>query len=66
MEFMLSVVSPTLLPALEKSLQVAFVTGFATSWKLNATSKPHVTASMPSLPRLGRARRLSSKVRAPE
>ena len=62
MDFMLSVVSPIVLPALEKSLQVAFVTGFATSWKLSAAANPHAKAPSLTLPHRGRCRRLFSKV----
>lgn len=59
MEAMLSVVAPTLFPALEKSLQVAFVTGYAAS--LQSTSNQTSTRS-PTLPSRDRPRRLSSKV----
>ena len=63
MEAMLSVVAPSLFPALERSLQVAFVTGYALSWRLNTHSKAQNKTSLPLLPSRGRPRRHSSKVR---
>ena len=60
MDFLLALVSPALFPVLERVLEVAFLTGFAHSWKLQATQKGQPNKALPSLARRKRpARRLT-------
>lgn len=51
MDFLLAFVSPTLFPALERALEVAFLTGFVQSWKLQATQNGGTARGLPSLRR---------------
>lgn len=51
MDCLLAMVSPALFPALERVLEVAFLTGFAQSWKLQAMQKGQPNKALPSLAR---------------
>lgn len=51
MDTLLAIVSPALFPALERVLEVAFLTGFAHSWKLQATLMGQPNRALPNLTR---------------
>ncbi|CAL8464396.1 g3931 [Coccomyxa elongata] len=51
MDTLLAIVSPALFPTLERVLEVAFLTGFAHSWKLQATLMGQPNRALPNLTR---------------